>query len=145
VYELLIAGEGPEEEPLKQLCHKLRVSSNVQFLGRVERDAMQKLLPQCDIFVLPSYAEGMSNAALEALACGLPLILTDTGGTSELINENGYIVPAGDDLILADKLMNLCEDSELRMQMGIESRKHAVSFSWQNIAKQYDELYREVL
>lgn len=143
-YELLIAGEGPEEEPLKRLCHKLRVSPYVKFLGRIERNAMQKLLPQCDIFVLPSYAEGMSNAALEALACGLPLILTNTGGTAELIKKNGYIIPAGDDLVLADKLMELCEDSALRLQMGIESRKHAMLFSWQNIAKQYDDLYHQI-
>lgn len=141
-FELHIAGEGPEEEPLKQLCHKLRLSSHVFFLGRIERSAMQSLLPQCDIFVLPSYAEGMSNAVLEALACGLPLILTSTGGTAELIKENGYVVPAGDDLMLADKLMNLCEDEDLRLRMGQNSRQHAMAFSWQMIAQQYHDLYK---
>ncbi len=145
LFELNIAGEGPEEEPLKQLCHKLHIASQVNFLGRVERKNMQTLLPQCDVFVLPSYAEGMSNAALEALACGLPLILTNTGGTKELINHNGFIIPFGDDLMLADKLMDLCEDKTLRQQMGEQSRQHARSYSWQKIAQQYYDVYRQVM
>jgi len=140
-----IVGDGPEEDSLKILAFRLGLASQVEFLGRMDRTAISRLLPQCDLFVLPSHAEGMSNAALEAMACGLPLVLTDTGGAKELVLENGVIVPPGNEYPLASVLSQILGDPVRRKEMGKQSRIRAESFSWHNVARRYHDLYYEVL
>jgi glycosyltransferase involved in cell wall biosynthesis len=140
-----IVGEGPEEEHLKTLAAERNLLAAVLFHGRLERAAVAQLLPQCDIFVLPSYAEGMSNAALEAMACGLPLVLSDTGGTRELVDGNGAIFPVGDQEILNQILVELVRNRELRRALGERSRRNAMNFTWRRVAEQYRALYGEIL
>jgi glycosyltransferase involved in cell wall biosynthesis len=140
-----IIGEGPEEEPLKELARKRNLLDRVLFHGRLEREQVKNLLPQCDIFVLPSYAEGMSNAALEAMACGLPLVLSDTGGTQELIQSNGVIFQPGNQYALNQKLLDLVQHPRKIELLGEQSRRHAQNFTWRRVAEQYHALYLEVM
>lgn len=139
-----IIGEGPEQGRLEKLAESLNIEDLVQFHGRMEQTRIAALLPLQDVFVLPSHAEGMSNAVLEAMACGLPLVLTGTGGTRELFHENGAVFPAGDAEALAVILQNLQAHPEKRAAMGRHSREHALHFSWQNVAEQYHDLYRRI-
>ncbi len=139
-----IIGDGPEQENLKAMATQFDIHMKVTFHGRMEREALARFLPQCDLFVLPSYAEGMSNAALEAMACGLPLILTDTGGSRELIESNGRIVPVGDSETLTNAIADLLTHPELLRDMGRISRSRAGFFSWPAVARQYYDLYYRI-
>ncbi len=139
-----IIGDGPEKENLMQLARELEIEKQVTFHGRLERESIPRFLPECDVFVLPSYAEGMSNAALEAMACGLPLVLTDTGGTKELIEDNGVIIPTGDQTALEETLSQLLTQPQRLQEMGEQSRARAHNFSWEAVAQQYHDLYYRI-
>lgn len=138
-------GDGPEEETLKALANELGIRERVQFLGGMSREQIAAFLPACDAFVLPSHAEGMANAALEAMACGLPLLLTDVGGSRELVDGNGAIVASGDVDALTQHLYNWLTAPNLIEEMGRRSRERAQLFSWQSAAQQYRALYQHVI
>ncbi len=140
-----IIGDGPEEDSLKKLANSLDMSSQIVFHGAMPKDRVAAFLPQCDAFVLPSYAEGMSNAALEAMACGLPLMLTDTGGSRELVDENGAVVQTGNDEALAVQLIEWLSHPDSMREMGKRSRERSFDFSWKQTASQYRDLYQRVL
>jgi glycosyltransferase involved in cell wall biosynthesis len=88
------------------------------FKGYVNHDSIGEIYRNSDLFVLPSQNEGMSNALLEAMASGLPVIVTDTGETSELLDGNGMVVPIGDSDAIAQGVRELMDDPEARRRMG---------------------------
>jgi L-malate glycosyltransferase len=144
-FQCHIIGNGPEEDALKRQAAQSGVAERVHFHGRMEKEEIAAFLPQCDVFVLPSFAEGMSNAALEAMACGLPLLLTDVGGSRELIDGNGSIVPVGDSRALADRLRVWLGEPQILRTMGRRSRMCANAFSWASVAQRYRELYYQLV
>jgi len=139
-------GDGDEKENLKKLAKELGLEKNVEFIGRIPRENTSPYYQEASIFVLPSFNEGMSNAMLEALASGLPLIATDTGGTKELLEngKNGFIVKMKDSQDLADKIEILIKDENLRKRMAEESRKKSKEMSWEKVAKEYFNLYNKL-
>jgi len=143
--ELLVAGGGDEEATLKALAESEGVSDQVRFLGRVSHDELPRVYRTADIFCLPSLNEGMSNTVLEAIASGLPVVATVTGGTDELVTdgENGYFVEMESPEDLAEKLGRLVADSSTRARMGAESRARAEQMSWHAVASRYAELYQK--
>ncbi len=143
---LRVMGEGDARESLEKLAKDLELEKNIEFIGRIPRENTAPYYQEASIFVLPSFNEGMSNAMLEALASGLPLIATNTGGTSELVEEgvNGFIVKMKDSQDLADKIEILMKDEDLRKRMGEASRRKAESMSWEKVAKKYGELYDKI-
>jgi glycosyltransferase involved in cell wall biosynthesis len=126
---------------------RLGISEMVAFLGYVRRERMPQVYHDADIFVLPSQQEGMSIALLEAMASGLPVIVTPTGGTEELVTKgvNGDIVPWADVAALALALKRLVEDEGARVRMGAESRRRAIRFGWPALAARYLELCDQVV
>ena len=140
---LKIIGEGNEKINLERMSRKLEIADRVEFLGRIENEEMPRYYQEASIFVLPSLNEGMSNAMLEALSSGLPIIATNTGGTKELVKdgENGFIIKMKDAKDIADKIETLIKDENLRREMGENSRKKAEILSWENVAKNYYKLY----
>lgn len=145
-WRLQLAGTGPLENELKALAAKLAIEQQVSFLGHV--DDVNGLLEQSDIFVLPSLAEGMSNALLEAMAHGLPCIVTDIAGNNEMIthDDNGWLVPPEDSHALANALYSLAIDPELRQRLGLAAA-HTVEtkYSLDHVADQYLTLYAGLL
>lgn len=141
--QLMLYGSGVQEEELRELVATLGIPDKVVFRGRVEHEVIEEELPKCHLFCLPSLNEGMSNAALEGLASGLPLLLTDTGGRAELIDEgiNGILIKKKDSEDIAEKLQMLYEDESLRERMGRASRKKAEAMSWGSVAQQYKRIY----
>lgn len=108
--EFLIVGDGKRRMPLEALSEDLGLGSTVKFLGR--RDDVEMIFKAADLSVLAStewYGEGISNSILESMACGTPVIATDSPGTREVIvnNENGYIMNCGDYKGVADKIVEL--------------------------------------
>ena len=144
---LILVGTGDAEPQLRELADSLRVADVVTFKGFVSREQMPPLYREADVFVLPSQQEGMSIALLEAMASGLPVIVTDTGGTAELVTQgqNGEIVPWSDVPVLTRALHSLQNGRNLRCQMGAESRRRALQFGWPALAARYIELCARVM
>jgi glycosyltransferase involved in cell wall biosynthesis len=140
-----ILGDGDDKARLEKMVQELRLENYIQFLGRIPREETAKYYQEASAFVLPSLNEGMSNALLEALASGLPVIATDTGGSKELVidGENGFIVKMKSAEDIAEKLERLINDETLRIRFGQASRKCAEEMSWKNVAEKYVELYQK--
>jgi glycosyltransferase involved in cell wall biosynthesis len=121
--KLWLIGEGPMHQPLARLSETLRVADTVEFLG--QRDDIPDLLRAADLFVLPSCYEGSSNATMEAMATGLPVIAFDVGGMSELVrtNHTGWLVPADEPDRLADVILGALIDRSARQRAGQAARR----------------------
>jgi phosphatidyl-myo-inositol dimannoside synthase len=140
--QLTLVGTGDAEATLKRQAGELGIIDHVVFKGFVAREDMPDVYRRADLFVLPSQSEGMSIALLEALASGLPVVVTSTGGTEELVTqgENGLVVDWADVNGLTLALGRLVEDRALRSRMGAASRSVALRCSWHVITKQYIDL-----
>ncbi len=143
---LKIMGDGNAREKLEQLAKNLKLEDKIKFLGRIPREETTKYYQEARLFVLPSFNEGMSNAMLEALAVGLPIISTNTGGASELVvdGQNGFIVKFKDSQDIAEKIEELILNEDLRKKMSIASRVLAEKMSWKNVAEEYFEEYGKI-
>jgi L-malate glycosyltransferase len=141
---LAIAGSGNLEEALRKKAETLNISGSIRFLGNIKGEVLLAAYHAAHVFVLPSLNEGMSNALLEAMACGLPVIVTDTGGTRELLNANGIVVEKKSAADLEAALLKLGASPSLREAMGKQSRRIAETMSWDSTARQYLGLYREI-
>ena len=142
-----LVGTGDAEPTLRDLAGRLRIEHAVTFMGYVPREHMPQVYHTADMFVLPSQQEGMSIALLEAMASGLPVVVTPTGGTDELVRKgvNGDVVPWADVQGLAEALKRLAEDDETRVRMGAEGRRRAIRFGWPALAARYLDLCRKLM
>jgi glycosyltransferase involved in cell wall biosynthesis len=143
---LLVAGEGEELTSLERGAHELGLANTVRFLGA--RADKADLLEACDVFVLASRAEGLGVAALEAMACGRPVVASRVGGLAEAVVDGGtgLLVPPGDPGALAAALRRLHDDPALRARLGAAGpRRLSMGFGAEQMVAAYDALYREVL
>jgi sugar transferase (PEP-CTERM/EpsH1 system associated) len=138
----VFAGDGPLKEQLVALAEELGISARVRFLGA--RSDIPDVLNALDIFVLPSLSEGMPNAVLEAMACGLPIVATRVGGIPELIEDGntGLLVPSEGERQLETILGNLlCCDAK-RRALGEKGRQRVLQcFRLERMVNEYQELY----
>jgi glycosyltransferase involved in cell wall biosynthesis len=140
-----IVGGGALEQQLRQILMERKVAEIIEVTGRVEQETMPQVYRRHDIFVSASMQEGMSNAMLEAMASGLPIITTRCEGVEELIAGNGIIIEKPNAEGIAAAIMQLIQDKHLFSSMSAASRKHAELFSWPSIANQYLQYYDDVL
>ncbi|EKE43255.1 glycosyl transferase, group 1 family protein [Oceaniovalibus guishaninsula JLT2003] len=121
---LTLAGDGPERATLEGYARDLGIADAVTFTGYLGQDAVAGRLAQTDIFVLPSFAEGVPVVLMEAMAAGLPVIGPQVAGVPELVEEgvSGYLVPPGDTDTLTDRIARLLDDPALRARMGQAGR-----------------------
>ena len=144
--QLRIVGDGPEKANLINLARRLHIDDVVQFYG--EQNDVHTFLKESYLFVLPSLSEGLPNALLEAMACGLPVIATRVGGTVDIIRdeENGLLVEPGDTRQLAGALSRLLEDQALAGRLGIAARQTMLdNFSIGTMICSYRNVYRCVM
>jgi glycosyltransferase involved in cell wall biosynthesis len=142
----IIAGTGPDEGRIKNLVLELGINENVRFLGHTSEPV--KYYQTSDIFVLPSFAEGMPNSLLEAMACGLPAVASKIGGVVDIVEDgkSGILFDSGDVSGLASAMIKLLNDAELRQRLGDEARKRIVEgFSIDRIADEYVKLYADIM
>jgi len=143
---VLLVGAGPEMQNLQQYVAKSNsLRERVTFAGASDR--VPELINAMDVFVLPSICEGMSNTILEAMACGVSAVVTQTGGNAELIEEGrtGYLFPPGNVEKLSTLLSRLAESSATRREFGASGRQRAVGqFSLAVMIQRYHEIYTQL-
>ena len=143
---LLLAGEGTLRPQLERIVHELGISDSVEFLG-LRRDVID-LLQQAWGFVMPSRWEGMPNALLEAMACGLPSVATKVSGSEDLINDgvNGLLVEPEEPVALARALQCIIENTDLALQLGREARKTVLrEYQLSTVIGECEKLYLRLL
>jgi glycosyltransferase involved in cell wall biosynthesis len=141
---LRIVGSGEIERSLKLQAKALGIQNNVEFMGYLPDSEMQRQYSKASIFVSPSRYEGFGITLLEALASGLPLVATDTGISSQVVeeNKNGFIVDHDN---MYDAILKLLRDKGLRTRMGRRSREIARDYSWSSAAKRMISVYEELI
>ncbi len=140
-----IVGDGAMRDELRRLAEELGIAERVQFAG--ERTDVEVILRQASVFWLTSLWEGMPNVVLEAMASGVPAVVTDVGGTRELVRDGieGYIVPSGAIDPFVDHTARILEDRALRLMMSRAARERVAAFSTARMARALEALYDDVL
>ncbi len=146
-YEVDLVGTGDDFDNLQKQTKELNIENKVLFSSYITRNKIIERYHKADIFVLPSYNEGMSNALLEAMACGLPVVVTDVGGTPELVKngKNGYIFEKGNVNELQKILYEIYHNKNKLNDMGNESRQIAENNSWEAISEIYTNLFKSYI
>ena len=142
----VLVGDGARRAQFEQQVSSLGLAQNFLFLG--SRADIPDILAACDIAVLPSRAEGLSNALLEYLAAGLPTIASRVGGNSEVVEDgaNGFLVPPDDSEALGVALLKMLRDPELMRRFGERGREFVVqNFSFERLVREVDALYNALL
>ena len=142
-FRLILLGGGVQREELEECAKENNI--DLKCFGKVDHSVLIDKLNEADIFILPSLNEGMSNSVLEAMSCGLPVIVTDVGGSEELINDNGFIVKKGSSEEIKKVLTIYQNNPKLILEHGIKSREIARNMSWKKMAGSYLEIYKEII
>ncbi|QQT26979.1 N-acetyl-alpha-D-glucosaminyl L-malate synthase BshA [Sphingobacterium spiritivorum] len=143
--KLLMVGDGPERRNAEELSRELGVCHDVRFLGK--QDAIEEILSVSDLFLMPSSSESFGLAALEAMACKVPVISTNTGGLPEL-NVNGvtgYLSDVGNVDEMAANAISVLEDCDRLLQFKEAALNRAKDFQLSNIMPKYENYYNEVI
>ncbi|MBW2937883.1 N-acetyl-alpha-D-glucosaminyl L-malate synthase BshA [Aureisphaera sp. CAU 1614] len=143
--KLIMVGEGPEKEGAEALCHKLGIADKVLFLGN--SDEVNKILCFTDLFLLPSEKESFGLSALEAMASGVPVVSTNTGGLPE-VNEHGisgYLNEIGDVEGMAAHALAILKDEDTLKQFKKRAKESATKFQTDNIVPLYEAVYEKAL
>jgi D-inositol-3-phosphate glycosyltransferase len=132
---------------LMTLRDELGLSDVVTFLGRRAQQTLHCYYASADVVVMPSHYESFGMVALEAMACGTPVIASDVGGLAQLVRdgETGFLVPGGDSAAMAERLHCLLSDIELRSHLGRQAADYAEGYGWAGITRQIVELYENTL
>jgi N-acetyl-alpha-D-glucosaminyl L-malate synthase BshA len=144
--KFLLVGDGPDRNACEALARELGIWNQTRFLGK--QSELASILSASDVFLIPSGNESFGLAALEAMACGVPVISSDIGGLPEVNvdGKTGYIVKMGDVDILAERMKTLLTDEPLRAQMGKNALDHALSnFTKEQIVPMYEAAYEKAL
>lgn len=144
--ELVLVGDGPLRSELEAFANDLGIDSDVQFLGEVERAEVYRQMQQSDLFVLFSRSEGFCLAAVEAMASGLPVVVSDIDVLHEVVGDVGCYADPDDTDAVATAINDLIEDADQMTALGEEARERAEQqFSLERTAQEYQELYAELV
>lgn len=143
--KLILVGDGPERYRIEQLCRKLGTCKHTSIIGKLKKP--EEVLAISDLFLLPSESESFGLAALEAMASGVPVISTNTGGVPELNTHgfSGYLSDVGDVDDMAANALNILREDAVLQQFRANARARAADFSIERILPMYIDLYNKVL
>jgi N-acetyl-alpha-D-glucosaminyl L-malate synthase BshA len=143
--KLLLIGDGPERKNMEDLCRHLNLCDEIRFLGKQE--AVEELLAIADLFILPSETESFGLAALEAMACEVPVISSNAGGIPEVNIDGvtGYMCPIGDVNGMAQRCIELLTDEESLNMFRRNAFLQAKRFDISAILPQYENFYNEII
>jgi glycosyltransferase involved in cell wall biosynthesis len=146
--ELVVVGDGECREKYENQIQNLGIQDKVRMVGRVQNEDVPKYLNEMDIFVLPSIEDSFGVAAVEAMACGTPVIVSDAGGLQEVVieGETGYIVPMRNPEKLAVAMEKLLLDKNLQSKFSTNGVKHVIeNYDWKENANRMLEFYKKHL
>lgn len=140
---LVLVGSGGFIDQYRQLAADLGITDNVTFAGFVDNEQKLMFYHSADVFVLPSFSEGFGIVLLEAAACGLALVVSSLEVFRSVVteNENGLFTKTGDESDLAEKIVYLLKNEEIRKRMSENARSTAGKFSWDNVAAETEKIY----
>lgn len=143
--KLLMIGDGPERQNAEELARTLRIFKDIRFLGR--QDQMDEILSISDLFLLPSQSESFGLSALEAMACGVPVISTNAGGLPEINvhDKTGYLSEVGDILSMSQHAIHILSDDSTLGSFKNAAALHARGFDKSRIVPIYEQLYETVV
>jgi N-acetyl-alpha-D-glucosaminyl L-malate synthase BshA len=143
--KLLMIGDGPERLKVEEMARELGIFNDVRFLGKQEQ--ISEILSIADLFLLPSATESFGLSALEAMACGVPVISTNTGGLPEINvdGKTGYLSDVGDVRAMAANAMSILKDEDTLLHFKKAALAQARKFEKQHIIPLYEKLYKEVV
>ena len=143
--KLLLIGDGPERRKMEDLCRKIGLCDEIRFLGK--QDAVEELLAVSDLFLMPSGSESFGLAALEAMACEVPVISSNVGGLPELnINGvTGFLSDLGKVDEMAQNAISLLENEEMLSKFRHNALKQAKCFDLSNILPEYEKYYEYIV
>ena len=129
---------------LQKLCDDLCMGGMVVFLGKRGQDTLPYYYSAAEVLVMPSLYESFGMVALEAMACGTPVIASEVGGLGYLVQdgETGYTIPDSDPAALCNKLSSLLGDAHLRGTLGLRASEYALDYAWANVASQIVDVYK---
>jgi len=142
---LTIVGGGNLENNLRKMVLQKNLGNIIEITGRIESKKMPQLYRQNHIFISATIQEGMSNAMLEAIASGLPIVTTPCEGVKELIADNGIVVEQASKESIANAIKSIADNEKLYDTMSLEARKQAENFSWKYSADKYLNYYNEIV
>ncbi|MDX1685208.1 MAG: N-acetyl-alpha-D-glucosaminyl L-malate synthase BshA [Saprospiraceae bacterium] len=143
--KLILIGDGPERLPMESLSRELDIGNDVRFLGKQE--AVEEILAVADLFLLPSAHESFGLAALEAMACEVPVISSNTGGLPELNKHgfSGFMADVGNIDAMTKYALTILESDEALETFRRQAYKQAMKFNIEKIVKEYEEYYESLL
>jgi L-malate glycosyltransferase len=143
--KLLLVGDGPERQNIEQLCRDLDLCDAISFLGK--QDAVEEVLSIADLFLMPSETESFGLAALEAMACEVPVIASNAGGIPELVvdGKTGFMCNVGDVEAMAEKSIYILSDDARLKEFKHNARERALDFHIDKIVPQYEKMYESVV
>lgn len=149
-WHLEVLGTGPEEPALRARADGLGLADQVTFLGSVAQEDLPAAYRRADILVVPSqdtpaWTEQFCRVAVEAMACGVPVVASAVGSLPEVVGDGGLLVPPGDPEKLRAALRCLAEDRALRQKLGVVGREASRRASWAAVGAAHADLYRQVL
>ena len=132
---------------LQKLCDDLSVGQTVVFLGKRDQDKLPYYYSAAELLVMPSHYESFGMVALEAMACGTPVIASEVGGLAYLVRdgETGFTIPDQEPEALCEKISWLLRDDELHATMSQRAVEYAQDYAWEKITKQIVEVYKTLL
>lgn len=142
---LLMVGDGPDKEPARMLAYELGVAEDVIFLGKVLD--IDRILRCTDVFMLPSEKESFGLAALEAMACAVPVVSSNTGGIPEvnIHNETGFVANVGDVEAMSKYVLHILNSPAEEERMRVNAKRRSLLFDIEQIAPQYEKIYEDIL
>jgi len=141
---LVLAGQGHDFEKIKALAKKLKVEGSVKFLGTINKPTLAKLYNAAETFVIASTSEVQSMTILQAMACGLPIIGTRSRGIIDCVKENGFLFTPGKPQELADKIVSVLSDRNLRQKFSQKSLLTVKNYSAETVAETWEKAYTKI-
>jgi glycosyltransferase involved in cell wall biosynthesis len=145
--KLIIIGDGVLKSKLEKKVAKLGIQDKVIFAGRINHKELLKHYSTTDIFLLLSSYENFSNAVLEAMSCGLPIVVTNVGGIPEVVKDgkNGFLIKPKDPVQIAEKVLLILNNRELKQKFLNNNKEEVEKYSLDNVVEKLEKIYINIL